>query len=218
MDFLKRRLPTLIVLIVGFLMIGTFFVPMEASEALSKGATKWIRLIAAFTLIIGISSLLRAHVRKIYNMSAGWGYSLTLILSFLTMTILGFTKGIEDGTYFMWAFNNIQFPLAATTFSLTAFFICSASYRAFRARNIEATIMLIAAIIVMVGRIPFGEMLTDALPQNIKFLGLDNMTSFILDVFNMSARRAVLLGVALGGIATSLRIILGIERSYQGKD
>jgi hypothetical protein len=116
----------------------------------------------------------------------------------------------------MWMFNNIQVPLTATTFSLTGFFICSAAFRAFRAKNYDAIIMMVTAIIVMIGRIPFGEQLSQLFPHYIP--GLDKITSWIMDYPNMSARRAISLGISLGGIATSLRIILGIERSYQGKD
>ena len=208
MEFFRRRLPTIIVLLLGFGMILQFFIPANFSQQILDNVTVWIRLIAAFALLIGIVSLMRTHYFKIRRQSAGWGFSVILYISLISMMALGFGKGIESGSPFMWVFDNIQVPLTATTFSLTAFFICSAAYRAFIARNFEATIMLIAAIIIMVGRIPFGEYIP----------GFTTVTSWILDYPSMAARRAILLGISLGGIATSLRIILGIERTYQGKD
>ena len=216
MNFFKRTLPIWIVLVLGFLMILQYYVPTQASENLLLNCSTAIRLIGAFTLLIGTTSLLRTHYFKVKRQASGWAFSVILYIAFATMIFFGFTSGIEVGTPFMWLFNNVQVPLTATTFSLTAFFICSAAFRAFRAKNFEATIMLIAAIIVMIGRIPIGEMISSYLPH--WFWGLDKITSWILDYPSMATRRALLLGISLGGIATSLRIILGIERSYQGKD
>ena len=216
MDFFKRRLPTLIVLFLGFGMIAQYYIPLRLSDSVLTNVTIWIRLIAAFTLVIGIISLMRTHYLKMRWQAAGWAYSLVLYLALFSIMIVGFTKGIQSGSPFMWMFENIQVPLTASTFSLTAFFICSAAYRAFIARNLEATVMLITAVIIMIGRIPFGDMISQSLPKYIP--GFAAITSWVLDVPGMAAGRAIMLGIGLGSIATSLRIILGIERTYQGKD
>ena len=84
-----------------------------------------------------------------------------------------------------------------------------AAFRAFRARNIEATVLLVAAIIVMIGRVPIGEALSERLPTIVNWL---------MEVPNTAARRAIFVGAALGAIATGIRIILGIERSHLGGD
>lgn len=90
-------------------------------------------------------------------------------------------------------------------FALLAFFIASASYRAFRARNLEATLLLITAVIVMLGRVPAGYMLWHKLPP---------ITSWILNVLQLGPMRGIMIGIALGTVAMSLRLILGIERTY----
>ena len=43
-----------------------------------------------------------------------------------------------------------------------------------------------------------------------------DITQWILNVLNASVRRAILIGVSLGAVALSLKIIFGMERSYLG--
>ena len=216
MNFFKRTMPTWFVLVMGIAMIIQYYIPNHYSNNVLDESSRWYRLITAFALVIGVTNLLRTHYMKIRRSPAGWGYSGVLYLSFIVMAFCGFYFGIGRTSPFMWLFSNVQVPLTATTFSLTGFFICSAAFRAFRAKNYDALIMMVTAIIVMIGRIPFGELLSQHFYHWIP--GLDKITSWIMDYPMMSARRAISLGISLGGIATSLRIILGIERSYQGRD
>jgi hypothetical protein len=106
-----------------------------------------------------------------------------------------------------WEYDNIFVPMQATMFSMLAFYIASAAYRAFRARTIEATVLLITGIILMIGRVPIGEWLWPKFP---------NITEWILTNPSMAAQRGIMIGIGLGMIATSLRIIFGIERTYMG--
>ena len=61
------------------------------------------------------------------------------------------------GSLFNWMFRFVFTPLSATMFALLAFFVASASYRAFKIRNFEATLLLISGIIIMLGRVPVGS-------------------------------------------------------------
>ena len=107
-------------------------------------------------------------------------------------------------------------PMQGTMFSLLAFFIASAAFRAFRIRTVEAGLLAIAALIVMLGRVPIGNLVTGWLPEPIR---LQSVQEWIMNVPQNAAKRAILIGAALGVMATGLRVILGIERSYlSGED
>jgi hypothetical protein len=110
-------------------------------------------------------------------------------------------------TAFGWIYYYMMVPLQGTMFAILAFFIASAAYRSFRARSREAAVLLVAAVIVMMGRVPLGEYL---------FPLSGDVSQWILNVLNASVRRAILIGVSLGTIALSLKIIFGVERSYLG--
>lgn len=111
------------------------------------------------------------------------------------------------GRVYTWIYDHVFAPCNATMFALLAFFIASAAFRAFRARNTEAALLLAAAILIMLGRVPFGRAISDFLPE---------LADWIIDVPNNAGRRAIIMGAALGAIATGLRVIVGLERSHLG--
>lgn len=212
MIFLRRQLPLLITLVTGLLFVGQYYVPHPASEQMLTTATKWMQIVGGFALILGVTSLFHQHAVKIKRQEAGWGYSVVLYAGMLGTIAVGlWANGKEsvDGamTAFGWVYNFMMVPLQGTMFAILAFFIASAAYRSFRARSREAAVLLVAAVIVMMGRVPLGEYL-------IPLSG--DVSSWILNVLNSSVRRAILIGVSLGAVALSFKIIFGVERSYLG--
>ena len=179
----------------------------------------WTRIIGIFALVIGLSSLIKLHYTRIARKTPDLPYSIVVFVGMAVMAIVGLINGTE-GKWFNWLFEYIQVPISATMFSLLAFFIASAAYRAFRARTMEATLMLVTAVLVMFARVPIGEFLWHKLmPASVEQWWANppgDVADWILKVPSMAARRGILLGVSLGIIATSLKIMLGIERSYMG--
>ena len=215
MLFLRRSLPLIIAFIVGMIGILVYYIPYSGAQNIEQDLTMWNRIVAAFALVLGIYSLMRLHWGRVRRQQAGWGYSFLVFVGFTLMFIFAiynngqgpFNSQVLDSGPFDWMFKYVQVPADATMFSILAFFIASAAYRTFRARTPEAAILLVSAIIVMIGRVPIGASLYQELPA---------IAQWMMDVPNLAAKRGILLGVSLGMIATSLRIIFGIERSYLG--
>ncbi len=208
MLFWQRTLPVLITFIFGIALVLQYYVPLPASEVFLQEISVWNQIIAGFAIILGVGSLLSTHYLKIQHQESGWGYSGVLFVSMFVMFGAGlWAEGKAEDTAFGWLYDYVLVALQGTVFSLLAFFVASAAYRAFRARSLEATILLSAAIIVMAGRVPLGEYL---LP------GIGLISDWIMNVPNTAAQRGILIGVSLGGIAISIKIIFGIERAYLG--
>ncbi len=208
MLFWKRTLPLAITFILGLSGAAQYYIPHPASEAFLTQMSQWLLIISGIGLILGIVSLCHVHYRKIVTRQAGWGYSLVMYASMIVTVLVGLLAGgRETGTALGWIYNNVLVSLQATMFSILAFFVASAAYRAFRARTKEATVLLVAAALVMFGRVPLGEYLV---------AGVGKLSDWILSVLNAAARRAILIGISLGAIATSIKIIFGIERAYLG--
>ncbi|MCC6444386.1 MAG: PD40 domain-containing protein [Armatimonadetes bacterium] len=118
-----------------------------------------------------------------------------------------------------WQINRILFfgllsSLDATMFSLLAFYIAAAAYRAFRVRSVEASLMMAAAFIVLIGQVPLGMALTGGLPTEgwLASFRIEVMSNWVLQIINAPAYRAMGFGLALGGLAMALRIWLSLER------
>lgn len=208
MLFWQRTLPVLITFVFGVALVLQYYVPHPASESFLQEMSVWNQIIAGFAIILGVGSLLSTHYLKIKRQESGWGYSGALFVSMFVMFGAGlWAEGKAEGTVFGWLYDYVLVALQGTMFSLLAFFVASAAYRAFRARSLEATILLGAAVIVMAGRVPLGEYL---LP------GIGQISDWIMNVPNTAAQRGILIGVSLGGIAISIKIIFGIERAHLG--
>jgi hypothetical protein len=180
----------------------------------------WFSIIAACAIWLGALNLLKVSSDKIYKKRDGWGYSVVIIACFLITAIIGFIGGEsfrDIGTSFDWLYQYVYTPLSSTMFALLAFFVASASYRAFRARNLDATLLLVAAFLVMIGRVPVGDAigLKLHLPASIM---PSVISTWIMNVFNTAGQRAIMIGIALGIVSTSVRVILGIERAHLGGD
>jgi len=124
----------------------------------------------------------------------------------------------QQGSVFWWIYEFILAPLKATMFALLAFYVASAAFRAFRAKNIEAILLLGTAFIILLGRTFAGVWLTSWLPPELSGLRIENLSVEIMSVFNTAGNRAIMIGIALGIAATSLRVLLGVDRSHLGGD
>jgi len=211
---MRRDIPLIITFVCGLTMIVQFFIPHWPFGEMKSYFQQSYMIIAAFAMILGICNLTKLHLKKIRDKRSQWGYSIVLLFGLAAMTIPGlFIGGIKEDTIFDFLFRNAHVPMQATMFSLLAFFVASASYRAFRARTLDAALLLIAGFVVILGRAPIGDSITWFLPEGYR---MSEFANWIMAVPNTAGQRAIMMGSGLGIVATSLRVILGIERSYLG--
>ncbi|MDI6740781.1 MAG: hypothetical protein QME74_10520 [Candidatus Edwardsbacteria bacterium] len=205
---MKTKVPLTIVLVLGIVFLVQYFVPSRLSKDLFNTYLDWGRIMGIPALFIAIDSLVRHHTHRIQRRKVNWQYSIIYLGAILLMASVGIFGGIKQGTLFMNLFTYAMAPMQATVFSLLAFYMTSAAYRAFRARTAEATVLLLAAFFLMLGLIPLGAWLWKGIPV---------VSEWLMLVPNMASKRAIAFGVGLGMAATSLKIVLGIERNWLGR-
>lgn len=215
---MKREIPLLLTAGIGLFMILSFFVPHQVVSVPADFLQQSAIILVAFGYVLGGLNLLRVNFDGIYKRTPGWPYRVVLIAGLVITVTMGLLEGRgfqNAGTRFNWIYNTFYSPMSATMFGLLAFFIASAAFRAFRIRTVEAGLLAVAALIVMLGRVPIGNVLTAALPDHAQ---LSAVEEWVMNSPQNAAKRAILIGAALGVMATGLRVILGIERTYLSGD
>ncbi len=206
---MKKEIPLIIVFVSGLFMAVQFFIPHASSEYVYEFVMDWTIIIGIFALALGIYSLVRVSVIKIRRRAENWPYAIVVLAGLWSMILFALLFGGLEAYMFNSFFNYVMIPLHATMFSLLAFFIASAAFRAFRARTALATVLLLSALILMLRFNPYLGQL-GAIDADV--------ASWILNYPNMAAKRAIVIGIGLGMVATALKVILGIERQYMGSD
>ena len=248
---MKRTVPLIIAIVAGFVLLIANFIPYAEGWGLT--AQEWFNILAVGAMLLGGGNLIKLHLMKVSGNRKGWGYSVVTIVCFFTVLVVGLLQMgvhpnpkypefvwsgyvLEEGSGLWWIYEHMVVPLTSTMFAMLAFYVATAAFRAFRAKNTEATLLLVTAGIVLLGRTYAGVWLfgwLDWFPEGITHFNLfgitwlpidlyalqfDRLTVWIMDIPNTAGTRAITIGIALGVVATSLRILLGVDRSYLGQD
>jgi hypothetical protein len=240
----KRRLIVVSTFLAGLFYVLEFFLPEKAGWYPTAGDTnplspsiqivgQFVQIIFSFTLGLGTYNLIYFHSRNIRRLRRDWPFSVLFFIAFIVMTVIGFWHDLPTfrpgavvpewvTTGWTWLFNGLLVNLDATMFSLLAFYIVSAAYRAFRIRSGEALMLMIAAVIVMLTPLPLGAQLTSWLPADESFWSnfrIERIGNWLLTTVNSAALRAIDFGLGIGGLAMALRIWLSLERgTYFGQE
>lgn len=228
----RRWMIAFVTFIAGLFFGLEYFYPVHGDPG-KNFLTDWIEpvsvmltVVGAFTVGLGIYSLLQVHGRNLVQRRPGWHNSLAFFLATFAMLVFGMWEHYlhlpqPPPAVLPWPkaiyeilFNGLFAPLQAATFSLLAFYIASAAYRAFRVRTGEAALMMAAAFIVMIGQVPVGAWLTSFIPAEspAAFFRLEMLGEWVLRWLNTPAQRGIIFGIAVGALAMSLRIWLSLER------
>jgi hypothetical protein len=199
-------IPIIIIYLSAALVLIDFFTN-NVVEGFASLLGLWASIIMAFAVLVGLGNVVRVHFGRMLRRESGYIYSLILLLSaggVLIAGIIGRVTNLQDDVT-NWIYQYIYQPLSTTLFSLLAFLMVSAAVKALRIGTVESTLMMVGALIVLLGQValqPFG--------------GLNDLAHWFQNYPVMGVLRGVLIGAALGAIATSLRYILGVDNRYLG--
>jgi hypothetical protein len=202
---LRRQLiPVGIAIGVGLIVLVGQFISNSTLDAIVGALVAWGALVAAFALLLGIANLALFHSRRILKREAQMPFSILILATALVVFLLVVPSG-GAGAAGQWVLRYLYQPLEASFLALLVFFIGTAIYRALRVRTWEMALFAISAIVVLIGSAPFTQILSPFIPA---------AKEWVVNVPMLAGVRGILLGVALGTIATGLRLLTGIDRPY----
>lgn len=202
----KIQLPIFLTALLGILMVLEHFFPMPGVVTNFNITTRsFVTIVSAAALMLGVIFLTIAHVRTISQKKSEWYYSIFFIVSLLITTGLGLI-GVRNES-FLWIYNNMTAPIGAALYSLTAFYITSAAYRVFRARNWSAAVLLVCGFIVLMMLIPIGAII---------FPPVVPIGEWIRSFPSSAGFRGMIMGTSLGIIGLGVRVFTGRQKEHLG--
>lgn len=212
---LKIRAPlsTAVAIGVGLIVLAGYFMPSLVDIRFFLLRTGLV--LAAVALLVGIINLLGVHIRKFSADSSTSGYSLILVLSLLITLGIGILDMVQ--TYLLgkpnfamtnWVFRFIQLPIETSLMAVTAVSLVYAAAHVLRQRLDISSITFFFVILIV--------LLSSFAIRSNSLVFLQSIRNWILRIPALAGARGLLLGIALGTIATGLRILMGIDRPYGG--
>ena len=203
----SRELIIGILLVCGIIIMANFVFdigPLNAAASILQTSAVIISAVAMGLAAINIIRInlirdLQSNLPILEKIFSIWTVLLMTITIWLGLT--GPSIGGSEG--FLWIFNNVNEPINATIYSLTVFYIFYASWRAFRVRSIESTVLLISGILIMCSNIPLGSFVP----------GLSETGSWIFKAPSAAGSRALEIAAAFGIVIMGFRTLIGKEKA-----
>jgi hypothetical protein len=189
-----------------FVLLGYFF--PGSFGGIQSVLVGWAIILAAFALLLGIFNLAMVHWKKTSAKGPDNIYSIVLLISMVITIVVAGISG-PTGSSTLWIFNSFQVPVEIGLLAILAVILVYAGARLLSHRPKWNTILFLATVLlVLLGSVP------------LYFLGeiglLSSIRNWLVQVPAVAGARGLLLGVALGTVATGLRILMGSDRPYGG--
>ena len=207
------------VFVAGIYFVGQFLL-IGVSKSIDAGFFKKVTpvftdvliVIGVFSIGVGLVNIFMVHTRRIVHRRPNWEHSIVLFVGFFTMMTFAILKWTgaqpEPGQpfegsagLFDYMITRVMVHMNSTIYSFLAFFVTSASLRAFRVRGFESAVMMVAAVVVFLAK-----------PPETWFPAVGHVREWMDNYINAAVFRALIFGMFLGTITVGLRMWLGIER------
>ncbi|HLG51388.1 MAG TPA: hypothetical protein VKY56_07110 [Chloroflexota bacterium] len=205
----RRVLPLFLGIGTALLTIGGYYAP---DSPLARGAlvlTAWVEVIAACAIVAGLALLGSQHLRRVWYARDGWWCSAILLIGALSVLVNGLAPGSagpNDG-FVRWAVDYVYLPIGSSLFALLGVYAAVAAYRILRVRSSGVAAMTLGAVSVFVLRSPLSAVILPA---------ISGIGDWLLRYPITGAKRAIVIGTALGLAMAAIRFLLARERRLLG--
>jgi uncharacterized membrane protein len=156
---------------------------------------------------VGIINIIIRYAKRISERQEYWYLYVWTLLIMVIVAIPGLLPPLATHPIFEWIISNVYMPADASIYAMVYLAIVHAFYRAFRARNVDATILLIAAFFIMIYNAPVTSFYLPSIAPFGKWL-LDNVGT--------ASNRGIGIVTAVGTLAFTYRVLVHRETSVVG--
>lgn len=193
----------------GFLIIAGLFFPHTILGEIRLYLLDWAVIVGAVALAIAIINLFSVHWMKVFSNEKRDYASPFLIVGFLIVLLIGILLGPNNEFFINFASTTI-ITVEASLLAVLALTLGLASFRFFRKKqNLLAIVFGISTVVFLLlfsGIISLGEKIP-----------LMKTLNTALNALPTAGSTGILIGISLGAILTSLRILFGFDRPYNRK-
>jgi len=200
----QKELPLIITVVTALLMFGEFTFVNEPIQNVASSLRGWSLIISGWVSIVGYFTLLKHHSTEMMKRKSTSYLNAIAIFSSLLMIIVGLYFGTKSNLYNA-LYTAIPSTVSTTMWSIMGVFLMIGVYRAFIAKNIEGTLFLLAAAVIMLANAPVGSVIWPGFPI---------VADWLQKNIQRTALRALVLTGALGAIIAGFRTLLGEEAGY----
>ena len=209
MSFYRRQVPMIMTFVIGFLSVFAFFFKTPETDSATQITMNWGVLLSAFAICLGAATASLASMNDVRKRTKGtWYLNAWLLVVMIVFIVLGITLTPSNPSYR--SLYDAIIPMVNTgMWGLTGAATAAASIRCFRLKNIETTLIMIPAIILVLMNTPLWD---------ASWGGFATMGTWLNNVPSTAGNRGYIIGAAIGAIAVSLRTMIGREIGYLGKE
>ena len=205
---MKSPVSTAVAMAVGILVLLGTILPIPILSSIREVLVNWAIIIAGVGALVAVVHFIRLHIRKVSQTRDRDIYSLVLIIAF-TVTFLYGVFYTPSDIYFRPVVTAILVPVETSLLALLAFSMALAIFQAVRHRRGFSTFLFLLSLIF------FLIYFSNGLPTQSQIPFLQQALLFF-ERLPIAGARGLLLGIALGSLITGIRILLGMDRPYQG--
>jgi len=202
----KNRIPVYGVMIFGIITGIAYYLPIYPFKESAAVLTAYGVITFDMLLLLGVLHVSAFEVRWIMHKKRDWWASFITLAVFLVWFIPAVYLGNKHPWY-SWAQDYFHTIANKCVTCLLALWIIASCARTFRAKSLETTILLIVGFIVVLRNAPVGGLLGS---------GVATVADWLMGIPSSGAGTGVLIGATVGQAAQSLRVLVGIDRTYLG--
>ena len=206
---MRSPIATIVAILCGLIVLAGYFFSTPALINVRVNMLDWAVTLAGTAALVSIAHLIfGVHLKRISESGSKRFFSLIVIITFLLTLAAGLYFGPAHSE-FQKVVTAVQVPIETSLMAVLAITMAFSSLRLLKRRRTWMGVVFFLSVVV------FLVLNSGVLAFSTEIPILQTVLSGFHQIPAAGAR-GILLGIALGSLATGIRILIGSDRPYDG--